>query len=163
MCQTEACLNSRPLCPVNEDPNSLIAMTPGHFLIGDAPLSHPEPELERICLSKRWRICQGLVQQFWRCWSGKYLSRLQHRPKSWSKPAPNVRVDQLVLIKDERRPPTQWLLGRIIEVQPGTDNLVRVATVKTAKSGLKRPISKISLHPIEDSELEGNALTNLPL
>ncbi|GFS80518.1 integrase catalytic domain-containing protein [Trichonephila clavipes] len=32
--QTEACLNSRPLMPISNDPNDLSALTPGHFIIG---------------------------------------------------------------------------------------------------------------------------------
>lgn len=31
--QIEACLNSRPLCAMNEDPNELV-LTPAHFLVG---------------------------------------------------------------------------------------------------------------------------------
>ena len=32
--QIEACLNSRPLVPLNNDDNGIEALTPGHFLIG---------------------------------------------------------------------------------------------------------------------------------
>ena len=42
--QVEACLNSRPLCPLPDSDDGIEALTPGHFLIG-RPL---EP-----CLSRR--------------------------------------------------------------------------------------------------------------
>ncbi|XP_015122815.1 uncharacterized protein LOC107045169 [Diachasma alloeum] len=33
--QIEACLNSRPICPMSDDPEDLQVLTPGHFLIGE--------------------------------------------------------------------------------------------------------------------------------
>lgn len=34
LAKIEACLNSRPICPMSSDPENFDAMTPGHFLIG---------------------------------------------------------------------------------------------------------------------------------
>ncbi|XP_023228875.1 uncharacterized protein LOC111629230 [Centruroides sculpturatus] len=43
--QIEACLNSRPLCPLVDDPQSLEPLIPGHFLIGRPLCSIPESSL----------------------------------------------------------------------------------------------------------------------
>lgn len=51
----------------------------------------------------------------------------------------------MVLIKDENLPPRCWLMGRIIETHPDPDGLVRVATIRTTKGEIKRPITKICL------------------
>ncbi|XP_065354992.1 uncharacterized protein LOC135949373 [Calliphora vicina] len=40
----EACLNSRPLSPMSDNPTEISALTPGHFLIGAPLLSPPEPD-----------------------------------------------------------------------------------------------------------------------
>lgn len=44
--QIEACMNSRPLCPMNDDPNNLEILTPGHFLIGSSLLAPPDDTSE---------------------------------------------------------------------------------------------------------------------
>ncbi|CAG7830796.1 unnamed protein product [Allacma fusca] len=119
--EIEACLNSRPLCPLSDDPNDLLPLTPGHFLT---------------------------VQHFWNRWSSEYLSRLQQRPK-WIKSQPNLEINSLVLLKDVRLPKLQWKLGRITSVYPGPDGKVRVVNVKTSDGLFKRPITKVCLLPIE--------------
>lgn len=54
--QIEAILNSRPLCPLSDDPDDLTVLTPGHFCLGNAPTVLPEPSLEHINSSRlsRW-------------------------------------------------------------------------------------------------------------
>jgi hypothetical protein len=42
LCQIEACLNSRPIAALSDDPGDLSTLTPGHFLIGRPLLSVPE-------------------------------------------------------------------------------------------------------------------------
>ncbi|XP_017461524.1 PREDICTED: uncharacterized protein LOC108354861, partial [Rhagoletis zephyria] len=119
----EACLNSRPLCT-----DDLLVLAPGHFLIGDALLSPPESSPENKSLSLQYFELQRLVQQFWIRWSTDWLSHLQSRPK-WRQQEPNLAVGELFLIKDDRLPPNQWLLGRITDLHPGSDSIVRVVTV----------------------------------
>lgn len=52
LCQIEAVLNSRPLCPITEDPEDLTALTPGHFVMGYAPTTVPESSLESTKISR---------------------------------------------------------------------------------------------------------------
>lgn len=70
LAQIEACLNSRPICPINNDPNDLEILTPGHFLIGRAVAAIPEASyLERNeNLLNRWQLVQKLSPQFWNKW-----------------------------------------------------------------------------------------------
>ncbi|GFV33299.1 integrase catalytic domain-containing protein [Trichonephila clavipes] len=66
--QIEACLNSRPLTPISNDPNDLSALTPGHFIIGRPLTSIPKHnyiDSNNSYLTRRLQI-QKLVQQFWK-------------------------------------------------------------------------------------------------
>lgn len=150
LCQIEACLNSRPLTSQTSDPNDFSVITPGHFLTTDSLLSIPESfsEQEKVLPTERVRYMQKLVQMFWKQWSIEYLNTLQNRPK-WLVKTENIKENDLVLIKDERLPPTKWALARVVQVQPGKDNLVRRATVKTATGLFDRPIVKLCVLPIE--------------
>lgn len=152
--QIEACLNSRPLVSTSSDPTDLTALTPAHFMIGGALTTPPEPSLVNAYIPplKRWKLVQKMYQNFWSIWSTEYLSRLQQRPK-WLQSSRNLQINEMVIIKDNRLPPSKWLLGRILEVHPGDDGYVRVVTVKCSNgSTMKRPVSKISPLPIIDNE-----------
>ncbi|CAI6375627.1 unnamed protein product [Macrosiphum euphorbiae] len=79
------------------------ALTPGHFLLGKAPMSLPEvdiPEPTPTNRLTRWNRIQKMQQSFWKQWSQDYLATLQQRNK-WTTPQPNLQVHDLVLLKKE--------------------------------------------------------------
>ncbi|GFV29029.1 hypothetical protein TNCV_1378801 [Trichonephila clavipes] len=59
---------------------------------------------------------------------------------------PDLKEDDIVLIKEEG-PPGTWPMARVLQVHPGNDGLVRVATVKTQDSVFKRPVHKLPIYP----------------
>ena len=146
----EAILNSRPLCPLTNDPDDLNVLTPGHFLVGHSLTLVPEPNLTHLKPARlsRWQqICQ-MAQSFWTKWSREYLQRF-HAVYNWTKPFPSIPIGALVLLIDERYPPSKWPLGRVVQTHPGADNLVRVVSIKTGSPILQRPITKICPLPID--------------
>lgn len=151
--QIEACLNSRPLVPINNEVNELEVLTPGHFLTGDSLLGFPEPSLLDLPENRlhRWQYVQKLMQSFWKQWSTTYLHTLNQR-KKWQQGKSNVENNTIVLIKEDNLPPSRWLLGRIVDTHKGHDGLVRVVTIKTKDATIKRPISKICVLPVSDDE-----------
>lgn len=153
--QIEAVLNSRPLFAESSEPTDFGALTPGHFLIGKAITAIPEPDYTVITsLKTRWQLIQQMNQHFWKRWSKEYVQLLQQRPK-WTKEKQNLQPGRLVLIKEENQPPLVWALGRIQAVHPGPDGLVRVATIKTAKAVVQRPIHKLCPLPgLETDQIE---------
>ena len=54
-------------------------------------------------------------------------------------------MGDIVLLKEDMLIPTKWPLGRVTQVHPGKDQLVRVATVRTEKGSYKRPVTKLAL------------------
>ncbi|GFQ93960.1 DUF5641 domain-containing protein [Trichonephila clavata] len=76
-----------------------------------------------------WELLQSIKRGFWKKWSSDFLSSLQPR-KKWQVSQPNLKEHDIVLIK-EKGPPGTWPMTRVLQVHPGNDELVRVATVKT--------------------------------
>lgn len=115
--EIEACLNSRPLCPLSNDPEDLAVITPGHFLMGQAINTLPDPSnpLGRASMQMKLQHRQRLIESFWKSWSYEYLSRMQQRPK-WKHVQENLKEGQLVMIMEDNLPPTVWALGRILRV-----------------------------------------------
>lgn len=150
--QIEACLNSRPLCKLNENPEDLDVLTPGHFLIGRALNTLPEPSYLPILENrlKSYQYSQRLVQEFWKKWHQEYLHTLQGRSK-WTQRQNNLAVNQLVLLKDDNLPPSRWLIGRVCKVTCGSDGLVRAVELKCKNSIITRSIHGLCLLPTEDN------------
>lgn len=67
------------------------------------------------------------------------------------------RPNELVMIKDETLPPTQWQMARVKRTYQGGDDLTRVVLLKTANNEIKRPITKICPLPINKNDIEVNA------
>lgn len=147
--QVEACLNSRPLCEIKQSQQSIV-LTPGHFLIQDSLLSLPDDNLDtkKISSLDRWNILQKITQDFWKIWSHEYLDTLRER-KKWKSMQENIRIGDVVVIKNSKLPPASWLLASVIDVHPGEDGLVRVVSLKTATSIFTRPITKICPLPVQ--------------
>ena len=98
----EACLNSRPICPMNDSLDSNLALTPGHFLVGSPILSPPEPLIQEspLHIVNRYRKLKALTHQFCLRWKEEYLKSLHKRYK-WKFPQRDMQTDDLVVIRHE--------------------------------------------------------------
>ena len=67
LCRIEACLNSRPLQLLSDDPSDIKPLTPAHFLIHRESFLVPEEDMStlKISLGKRWELITQMVQHFW--------------------------------------------------------------------------------------------------
>lgn len=160
-CQIEAILNSRPISALSSDPTDLECLTPGHFLIGTSLSAFPERDIvdKRDNQLSFWQRCSKMQQQFWNRWSKDYLNRLQNRPK-WLKSRENLKVGELVLLKEDHVPPLTWSRARVEEVITGADGKVRVVKLRVKNNVLTRAITKLcplppALQPQDNSSTDG--------
>jgi len=118
-------------------------------LTGSSLISIPQPSLIYLNENRlsRWEAMQQCFEIFWRKWSTDYLNSLQQRTK-WRLEQPNIKLGQLVLLKQPNLPASKWLLGRIIECIPGRDDKVLTVQVKTENSTFLRPITEIAQLPV---------------
>jgi len=99
--QISGCLNSRPLYAESMDPSDPVALTPGHFLIGQPLSALPKPDLSIVPQNRLtyWEEVQQMVQSFWKRWSAEYLNTLHQRTK-WRIVKNDLKIGDIVLIKN---------------------------------------------------------------
>ena len=148
--EVEGILNSRPITSLSSDPNDLLVLTPAHYLIGKPLTTLAEGDLSCVPANRLsvWQHISKVRQDFWARWNLEYLNELQIRNK-WTKDGPTLETGTVVCIKDKNLPCSQWVLGRIKEVHPGEDGVVRAATIKTANGDIKRAARALCPLPIE--------------
>ncbi|MGL5902568.1 MAG: hypothetical protein ACRCZO_07755, partial [Cetobacterium sp.] len=154
-------VNSRPLTVDGiNDPNSLEPLTPNHLIQMKSKTALPPPGefvREDVYGTKRWRRIQYLIEQFWSRWKREYLLNISMRQK-WHRIRRNLKVDDVVMIKEDLLPRNQWQLGRILETTVDSDGLVRIVKVRVIErrllgkhdsqlkfSIIERPVQKLVL------------------
>jgi Family of unknown function (DUF5641)/Integrase zinc binding domain len=73
-----------------------------------------------------------------------------------------VDIWMLAIIKNDNQPPSNWLLGRIMELYPGKDDIDRVVSLRTKQGTIKRPIVNVCPLPISNQDedfVEDNSST----
>lgn len=147
--EVEGILNSRPITSLSSDPNDLLVLTPAHYLIGKPLTALPERDVSSVPANRLsvWQHLTKMRQDFWARWRLEYLNELQTRNK-WLKDGPRIDIGTVVLIKDKNLPCTQWPIGRITEIHPGEDGIVRAATIKTGAGEMKRAATQLCPLPL---------------
>ena len=148
MAEVMAIINARPIVPISTDPDMPAVLTPAMILTQKASaLSAPSGSFDTAQLyGKQWKQVQCLADTFWKRWRGEYLSSLQGRRK-WTKDKPNVKVGDVVLLKDSQAHRNEWPIGLVIKTLPSNDERVRKVEVRTVKDGT----AKVFLRPVTET------------
>ena len=152
--EVEACINSRPLTFLGEDPDIANPLTPSHFLIGRTAGFQIENISEHpSCVSSR-DLCereyarQRQLEKFWEIWSTDYIRNLPCTVKGFVSKC-NLKEGSVVLVSEDNVSKLSWPLGVVIKLFPGKDGLIRSVDVKTSKGVINRPVQR--LHDLEIS------------
>ena len=70
---------------------------------------------------------------------------LTFTPSKWIGQKRNLQVNGVVLLKEEGVVRGHWPMGRVTEVHPSKDGLVRSLSLQTNGTIIKRPIAKVVL------------------
>lgn len=146
LCEVEQIVNSRPLTYVDSVSADLEPLSPMQILTLKSKVVKALPGVfvrQDIYCRRRWRCVQELANQFWERWRNEFLSSRQCR-KKWHDIKRNMKVGDIVLlIEDSSR--CDWPLGRVIEVVPSTDGLIRKVVLISKGKRWERPVSKLIL------------------
>ena len=92
MCEIEAILNSRPLAPLTDDDDELMAITPAMLLTGFKHRLFPVlagRKPAQLAVSKdpvqRYRYLQSLITKFWYDWKHSVPGAAPYTPKIFEK------------------------------------------------------------------------------
>ncbi|KAJ8951485.1 hypothetical protein NQ318_000180, partial [Aromia moschata] len=146
LCDCEAIVNTRPLTYMSDDPSDLVTLTPVMFLRDQVESGLPDCDaVDQESLCKKMRYKQKLRQELRRRLRSEYLGQLKLMSKG--RPGQKVALGDVVLIGSDHQKRLDWPLGRVSEVIPGKDGLVRLVKVDTTNGQLLRPLQRI--YPLE--------------
>lgn len=125
--QIEMCLNSSPGTPMSSEPSDLEALTTGHFVVGSNLQSVPVATLIDAPENpfNQFEQAQRHLQRIWARWYLEYLQQLQSRAVQSCKSPSGIKIGQLVVVKEDCLPPTQWTLGKQVRPTPPSEIISR--------------------------------------
>ena len=131
--EDEGTLNSRPLTYVPLD-DVEEPLTPFHLTYGRGILCLPEVTPVRVASlnqaascndgSTRRKYLRLLLDHFWKHWGKEYVTELRnlHRQRRRPEGSISLSVGDVVTLFEDNLPRSQWRLGRVQQLIPGTDD-----------------------------------------
>ena len=171
--EVEAVINCRPLTYLYNDIEDGSPLTPAHMLCGKRLVSVPDgpkykdeiddpdftPVSTKKDISKRLKIRNANIQNFWSCWRKEYLVNLRENDQVKSTRSKDPLIPEVgdVILLGDQIPRSQWRLAKIVQLIRGKDEVVRAAQIKTSNGMvLQRAIQHLYPMEIHDKEIAEN-------
>lgn len=157
--EIETRVNNRPLLYIGDEGNTNDTLTPSHLLHGRRLRTMPtltesssEPVLCENNLIMQYVSVSKVIKHFESLWKAEYLTALRERNYGAQHPVSknNLNLGDVVLVQVER-PRDFWPLGKIVQLYPDKDNIVRVVDVLCGGRIGKRTVDK--LIPLEVGDM----------
>lgn len=133
------------MTPLSSDPNDLLPLTPGHFLIGNSLTSLPQHDLRDIQTNRLscWELAQQMRQHCWSRWDKEYINELLSSSK-WQLQTDqiSIKLGTMVMVKDDDLPSMKWKLVRIIENHRVDYGIVTTVNIKKCIWSLQTRVTK---------------------
>ena len=141
----ESIINSRPITYTYVE-NTIEPLTPSHLLIGKRSTELPPKSAPGVTYKDDGRneYIEKLRSEFEKRWVNEYLTELQEHHltvKKGSNEVATPKVGDVVIIKQECKPRTQWKLARVTKTIPGRgDKKIRsIEVMKPDGNVVRRP------------------------
>ncbi|GBM61402.1 hypothetical protein AVEN_70764-1 [Araneus ventricosus] len=140
LCNCEALINSRPLTYVSES-EQLVPISPSSFLQGIKEWSTPDLDaIDHKSLNRRIKYRQHFQKKLRNRFRNEYLGLLVQRTKC--RDTRKLAVGDIVLVGADNCKRINWPLGRVTDIIPAKDGIVRLVKIQTSHSKLLRPIQR---------------------
>ena len=155
-------VNERPIGMHSNQIEGETYLCPNDLLLGRASNRVPSgPFSENYNSKQRYLFVQSVVNSFWKRWTQDYFPSLLVRQK-WHCQKRNIRVGDVVLIKDLNVVRGEWRLGEVVKTYYSENNkIVRTVNIRykipTRKrcNIIKRAVqSVIVIFPVEDKDFQ---------
>lgn len=150
--QAEYEMNRRPLTHTPVSHEDAPPLTPNTAMFGEE--EDNAPPLDVCAISPlAYRRVEHLSQKYMKRWLTEYLPEITRRSK-WYRDLKPIAVDDQVIIVEPNEARQDWKRGRVIEVYPGPDGVIRSADIllgdkKTIKK--KRSVGRLAVLDVSGS------------
>ncbi|XP_061167225.1 uncharacterized protein LOC133176069 [Saccostrea echinata] len=128
MAEVCAIINSKPISAISQDSDA------PKILSASLLLTQRIADIKDIYIAQ-WRHVQILRNTFWEQWREEFLQNHQTRQK-WTEERPNIKIGDVVLLKDSGLARFQWPVGIVESVFPSDpDDLVRKVRICIIRDG----------------------------